>query len=174
MKRNRNKRFGLLLGVSQAIVAACFGGFGTYQRNRILNQPFLDNQTLWETTARFHIWPWPLKFAIIMNFPAAVGTAIFSLPLAMALPRKIADAVEVVVLFTFVFVIWFSIASRIGASVRSIAFVLLFITTAVVGASLLLGNTGYIPYGLLLWVLAGVVFEYFRIRGTASQLLERQ
>jgi hypothetical protein len=67
----RDRRFRLLLPITQCGLAAIFGGFGLWQRYAILNRPvFFEGQTLWNSTARFHVWPWPYKFAAIANIPA--------------------------------------------------------------------------------------------------------
>jgi hypothetical protein len=35
-------------------------------------------QLLWDTMARFHIWPWPYKFAVILSMPAFVAGMLVS------------------------------------------------------------------------------------------------
>ena len=33
---------------------------------------------MWDTTARFHVWPWPYKFAFVSNFPAFMAGSLLS------------------------------------------------------------------------------------------------
>src|SRR5215468_4420087 len=61
--------FRQLLPVVLTPTSAVFGGIGLLQRSAILSKPVWGG-TLWHTTARFHIWPWPYKFAAMLNLPA--------------------------------------------------------------------------------------------------------
>src|SRR6266704_745295 len=74
------------LPVVQLALAAVFGGVGISRRNQILNQVWLD-QTLWHSTARFHVWPWPFKLAFILNLPAALIAAVVEWPLGKIWPN---------------------------------------------------------------------------------------
>jgi hypothetical protein len=51
-------RFRAILPVAQCACAVLFGGFALWMRDFVLGQPFFDG-TLWATTARFHVWPYP-------------------------------------------------------------------------------------------------------------------
>src|SRR5215469_8774463 len=62
-------RFRQILPASQVPLAALFGGWGLWQRNQILSHDYLFGIG-WNSTARFHVWPWPYKFAAVTNFPA--------------------------------------------------------------------------------------------------------
>lgn len=61
----RQTQYRVLLPVIQTIAAVLFGGVGLWQRHAILNQRFIGDQTMWDTTARFHVWPLPYRFAVI-------------------------------------------------------------------------------------------------------------
>jgi hypothetical protein len=71
--------FRKVLQVVQTALAAFFGGWGLWLRNSILRQPFFDS-TLWNSSARFHFWPWPLKLAAILNLPAMFAGVLLSWP----------------------------------------------------------------------------------------------
>src|SRR5260370_2424836 len=68
-----------LLPAVQSAIAVLFGGTGLWQRSAILSRPwFSEGQTMWDTTARFRVWPWPYKFAVVSNFPAFMAGALLS------------------------------------------------------------------------------------------------
>jgi hypothetical protein len=72
-------KFRRLLPVVQCGLAALFGGWGLWERSAILNRVFTaDGQTRWDTTAQFHVWPWPFKFAVVTNTPAFLCWALAS------------------------------------------------------------------------------------------------
>jgi hypothetical protein len=55
----RANRFRVLLPSAECLLAAVFGGVGHWQRSTILSRPwFSEGQTMWNSTARFHVWPW--------------------------------------------------------------------------------------------------------------------
>jgi len=51
-------RFCWILPLSQVSLAALIGGFGLWQRNKVLSHGYLFG-IVWDTTLRFHVWPWP-------------------------------------------------------------------------------------------------------------------
>jgi len=74
-------QFRKVLPALQSVIAISFGGWGLWIRNSILSRTFLEESTGWDSTLRFHFWPWPLKFAAMLNLPAFVAGAVLSLPL---------------------------------------------------------------------------------------------
>ena len=76
--KHRNQ-FRLTLPASQTLLAAVLGGWGLWLRNSILSRPFWGDSTLWHSTARYHIWPWPFKFVAVLNMPALAAGALLSL-----------------------------------------------------------------------------------------------
>ena len=77
----KGSRFRMLLPAAETVLAGLFGGIGLWQRNQILDRPFLGGQPLWESTARFHVWPWPYKVAAISDLPAFLAGSLVSLPI---------------------------------------------------------------------------------------------
>src|SRR6267143_1475879 len=74
-------QFRRILPLSQTVLALFFGSWGLWIRNSILSQPFFGNSTLWNSTARFHVWPWPYEFAVVLNMPAFLIGILLSWPL---------------------------------------------------------------------------------------------
>jgi hypothetical protein len=157
-------RFHILLPAAETVLAGLFGGIGLWQRNQILGRPFLGEQTLRESTARFHVWPWPYKFAAISNMPAFLAGALVSLPINALWP-ELPEALELALSLVFVAALWYWVGHRLdrrwsGVGADSImagtktSWVLLSVFTAVclTGAFLPLGYVGYLPYGSVVWI----------------------
>jgi hypothetical protein len=165
----RYSRFPALLAIAQTFIAALFGGVGLWQRSHILSQTFWGDQTLWDSTARFHVWPWPFKFAVITNIPAFFAGALVSLPIHSLWP-KVPEAVDLAPSLVFVAMLWYWVGSRLNrrwgdvnaASVLSgtkIPWILLLVFTAacLIGAFVPIGYVGYIYYGVAIWVSPTVI-----------------
>src|ERR1019366_6599273 len=74
-------QFRKILPFTQIGLAILFGGWGLWIRNAILSRPFVLGMNGWKSTARFHVWPWPFKFAVVLNLPAFLAGALVSWPL---------------------------------------------------------------------------------------------
>ena len=105
-------RFRMLLPAAQTVLAGLFGGIGLWQRNQILNRPFLGGQTLWESTARFHVWPWSYKFAAISNIPAFIVGGLVLLPINAIWP-KLPGALDFALSLVFVAMLWYGVGHRL-------------------------------------------------------------
>ena len=66
------RRFRWILPTCQVPLAALFGGWGLWLRNQILSHDYLFGSG-WNSTARFHVWPWPYKFAVVTNSLEVLG-----------------------------------------------------------------------------------------------------
>ena len=152
---SRNTRFRVLLGLVQTFMAAVFGGFGVWQRSQILNQSLWGDQTLWDSTARFHVWPWPLKFAVITNLPAFLGSNLLLVPIRLLWPTA-PEAMDLAVL-PLVFLLWYWLGGRLKGKTHSNAFLALFTAACTVGALLPLGYVGYVPYGVMVWIVGAIL-----------------
>ena len=157
-------RFRLLLPVVQTMASALFGGVGLWQRNKILSQPLFGDQTLWESTARYHVWPWPYKFAVISNTPAFLAGWLASWPIGSLWP-EVPEAFELAPTALFVALLWYWVGFRLDRRWRGVGaaslllgsttpWKLLFVFTAVclIGAFVPIGYVGYIFYGCLVWL----------------------
>ena len=66
-----------VLPISQTVLAVAFGGWGLWERITSINDSWLG----WNSTLRFHVWPWPFKFAVIQNIPAFLIGLLLSWPI---------------------------------------------------------------------------------------------
>ena len=152
-------QFCRILPASQVALAAMFGGWGLWQRNQILSHDYLFG-TGWNSTARFHIWPWPYKFAAISNLPALVAGLLLTIPMKSTLSETLQLAPTLV----FVFLLWLWVGARFDrrwsvADRTPWIAILLFVVLSSIGAFLPLGYTGFLPYGFAVWVVAYLVLS---------------
>jgi len=105
----QGKQFCRMLPVFQVALAGFFGGWGLWQRNEILNHDYLFGIG-WNSTARFHVWPWPFKFAAISNLPAFLAGLLLSWPIGAASP-ELHEATQLAPSLLFVGVLWYGIGS---------------------------------------------------------------
>ena len=124
-----------ILAAAQFVLTGVSGGVGLWQRVQILNEPFLDGATNWDTTARFHVWPWPYKFAAVANTPALLGSLPFSSGIAMLIDGA-SEFAEMIPCLLQVPVLWYWVGGRLEQrSVRArCLFLLLFLAAAGSGA----------------------------------------
>jgi len=102
----------MMLCLAALAIAVGLGGTGTYIRHTVLSQPFLEGQTLMETTARYHVWPWPLKLAILVNLPAFMVADLVSMPLAI-LSKRLATYLSTTLRLVLVVLLWLKIGKRL-------------------------------------------------------------
>jgi hypothetical protein len=158
-------RFRALLPFAHALIGGIFGTLGAWQRVSALNRPIWDGETLWHTTARFHFWPWPYKFALSINWPAFLGAALLSSALGNS--PQIDDYAAMALSALFAIPIWYWIGSRFDDSIRSgciglrslIGIWLLFILACLVGALTLPGAFGL---SFVAWIFGVVVLSKCR------------
>jgi len=164
-QRNQLRR---ILPVSQTVLALFFGGWGIWIRDSILSRPFLGDSTLWNTTAVFHVWPWPYKFAAVLNMPACLIGLLLSWPLD-ALRPGLPESVSLLPALLLVPLLWYSIGSwldqRRGAdgnrsTLKKQAILLLVFTLICAAASSIPERVGgyvsYLPLGILIWAAVGL------------------
>jgi hypothetical protein len=153
-------RFRLLTATAAMIIAEGFGAVGLWERNHILSQPFFMGAPLWESTARFHVWPWPYKLAAIWALPAFIGSSIVMVPIRLLLPA-LPEAAELLPAGAFVLLLWYWVASRLERYSPAIRWASLsvFLALSLIGALLPLGYTGWVPYGALMWCVAALLLR---------------
>ena len=152
----REHGFRILLPIAQSWLAIGFGGFGLWRRSAILSRPLFDGQTLWDSTARFHVWPWPYKFASVLNLPALIAGSLVSLPLDIIRPN-LPEYVANVPVLLFIPLLWYWIGSRLDKRWRMADkapwIALSFHHGLSRRAFLPLGYTGFLPYGFVVWAI---------------------
>ena len=155
--------FRKLLPIVQTLVAAVFGGWGLLLRDSIIR-----NSLGWNSTLRFHVWPWPFKFAAILNMPALIAGVIVSWPLDSLRPG-LPESVSLLPTLLFVPMLWYLVglwADRTGRSthnrnswlVFSISFLLLTLVCAgAASISAFVGSyTSYLFFGLAIWLIVTI------------------
>jgi hypothetical protein len=158
-------RFRRILPVAQFGLAALFGGLGLWQRFAILSRPFGEGQTVGDTTAQFHIWPWPFRFAVITNMPAFLAWALLGWPIGERWPT-IPEAAMFAPMLLFVAMLWYWVGSRLDRRWYLVdktpwIALLAFTVVSLAGAFLRIGYTDYLPYGFVLWAIAALALACF-------------
>ena len=171
----QKNQFRTMLSLTQCSLAALFGGIGLWQRSAILSRPgFFESTTMWDTTARFHVWPWPYKFAVVTNVPAFLAGSLLSGPVETAWP-SIPESMENLPSLLLVPLLWYWVGSRLERrwEIRDktpwIA-LLVFTVVCLIGALIRTGYTSFLPYGVTGWLIAVLVLG--RIR-RPSQTIEQ-
>jgi len=173
---NPGNQFRRILPISQTVVAMFFGGWGLWARNAILSRPFLGNSTGWDSTARFHVWPWPFKFVAVLNMPAFLTGSLLSWPLD-ALRPGLPESVSILPVLLCVPLLWYWVGSwldrRRNAEKTSNAprgqWILLFVFTSICAVSSSIpesvgGYVGYVPAGMAIWLIAAIGMAAFKVR----------
>lgn len=170
-------QFRTILPISQTALAIIFGGWGLWLRNSILSRPFWGESTLWDSTARFHVWPWPFKFAAVLNMPAFLAGSLLSLPLD-ALRPGLPEWVSILPVLPLVALLWYCIGRWLDQERRAdkspntvkgqwIA-LLLFAAICAAASSIperIGGYTSYLLLGIAVWTIAAIglrAWAFFR------------
>jgi hypothetical protein len=160
-------QFRKILPVLQTALAVFFGGWGLWVRNSILNLPFWGNSTSWDSTARFHVWPWPLKFASVLNMPAFLAGGLLSWPLPALQSPGLSETVSYLPMLLFVPLLWYLVGAWLDqmrgkdkdkSAVKGKWMLLLaFSVICAAGSSIpesVGGYVSYFPSGILIWLIA--------------------
>lgn len=152
--------------ILQTVLAVFFGGRGLWLRNSILSRPFLGTYTGWDTTLRFHVWPWPLKFAVILNMPAFLAGGLLAWPreyLRPGLPEWVTALPVLLVIPLF----WYWVGSWADRNINERArWILLpvFILLCAAASSIseyVGGHTSYVLFGIAIWSIVIVGAKAF-------------
>lgn len=146
--------------MAQTAVAGLFGGWGLWRRNAILSQPLFDG-TFWDTTARFHVWPWPYKFASVANMPSFLAGVLLAAPVD-ALRPGLPELVLLAPSLPVVYLLWYWVGRRFDrrwTAAHTAPWIALAVFTAVcLGGAFIPrqygGLTVYLPFGVGLWLIA--------------------
>ena len=140
----------MLGGIAMTII---FGGIGLYQRQAALSQPFMAGQTRADTTDRYHVWPWPIRVAMIINLPALIGGAFLG-GLFSYLSEMAGAVVGSLAGLFLISQQWRAIGILLDKRPRrGLAMGLsLFLSGTLVASLAPLGYTGFLPAGLLMWL----------------------
>jgi len=155
-----------ILPISQTALALLLGGWGIWIRDSILSQSFLGS-TLWNSTARFHVWPWPYKFAVVLNMPAFLIGLLFAWPLNVLRPG-LPESASLLPALLFVPLLWYSIGSQLdqrriadknrSTLKRQLSFLFFFTLICAAASSIpesVGGYVSYLPLGILTWATFG-------------------
>ena len=120
---------------------------------------------MWDTTARFHVWPWPYRFEVISNFPASMASSLLLWPVGLVWP-KVPESVQAVPALLFVLILWYWVGWRFdrrwNLKDKSPWFALLaFVLVSIAGAFLRIGYVDFLPYGFVLWVITTLSISRF-------------
>jgi hypothetical protein len=149
------KLFRRILPTSQVALAGLLGGWGLWQRNEILSHDYLFG-TGWNTTARFHIWPWPFKFAVVLNLPAFLAGSLLSWPIGSVRPTT-PEYIAMIPSLLFVPILWYWVGLRLDRRwnvTDNLPWIALSVFTLIclTGAFLPIGYVGFLPYGFVVWL----------------------
>jgi hypothetical protein len=158
-----------ILPAPQVALAGLFGGWGLWQRHQILSHDYLFGIG-WNTTAKFHIWPWPFKLAVCLNFPAFMTGSLLSWPIRIVWPKisqSASESLEMVLCLFLVPILWYRVGLKLDRrweiTDRPPWIALsVFAVVCLAGALLPIGYVGFLPYGCAVWMFATFVL----VRGT--------
>ena len=165
-----NLRSRIWVAVLATALAEGFGAVGLWQRNHVLSQHFFMGQTLWESTARFHVWPWPFKVGAIWALPAFFGGSIVMMPVNLLI-GPLPEAAELLPAGALALPLWYWVAARLERYSPAMRWASLgvFLVLSLAGALLPLGYTGWFPFGVLAWCAATLLLRRSRHNVKADQ-----
>jgi hypothetical protein len=168
----QRNQFCRILPISQTALALFLGGWGLWLRNSILSRPFWGDSTGWDTTLRFHVWPWPFKFVATLNMPAFLVGSFVAWPIGYLRPG-LSEWISASPSLLFVYVLWYGIGSWLDRRCSAVegsrnparrAWIsLLFFTLVCALAASIPNSAGgyvsYLPFGICIWIVVGVAMS---------------
>lgn len=162
------RQFRKLLPLSQTVLAVFFGGWGLWLRNSLLSRPFWGSSTGWDSTLRFHFWPWPFKFAAILNMPALLASGLLSRPLDYFRPG-LPEWISALPVLPLIPLLWYWVGSwadknvnseKSGNSERRYWILLLLFMLVCAAASSISecfgGYTNFLLFGIAIWLIGAI------------------
>jgi hypothetical protein len=167
---NAQAQFRRLLPVTQTLLAIFFGGCGEWLRVQSIN-----NGVGWNSTLIFHTWPWPLKIALILNFPAVLIGGLFAWPGYILSPNA-PEYLELLLSIPFVAILWYAIGYWLELKFRATdgcsnlgLWMMIFGFDLICAAGALFPSTSTIPYcGTAVWgavsllIAASTIYDRLR------------
>jgi hypothetical protein len=137
--------------------------------SQLYSEPTIfEHSTLWNSTARFHVWPWQLEFAAILNMPALLASVILAWPLDYVWPglsKWVSDLFVLLLIPLF----WYWLGSwadkcvhpenRRNLERRRWILLLVFIVVCAVASSIsgyVGGYTSYVLFGIAIWLVVDI------------------
>jgi hypothetical protein len=165
-------QFRKALPVFQSAIAIFCGGWGLWVRNAVLNRPFGDSSG-WDSTLRFHFWPWPFKFTAILNMPAFLAGFTLSWPLEHFRPG-VPEWVSSLSVLIFIPPLWYWVGSwadkrisseqNIGGKEARWILLLLFLLVCAAASTIseiFGGHTDYVEFGILIWMITAICMKTY-------------
>jgi hypothetical protein len=164
----RTIQFRKALPVVHTILALFFGGIGLFLRDAILSRPFLGSPSAYETTLRYHVWPWPLKFAEILNMPAVLADAIPAWVIDYFRPG-LPEWTSLLPVLIFVPLLWFAVGAYLDRTLRAnqlkspdtawnlcLFFIAISAAAAFIPPGAPFSPTSFVVFGALLWTALAI------------------
>jgi hypothetical protein len=177
----RETQFRKVLPPLQTAIAISFGGWGLWLRNSILSRPFWGSDG-WKSTAVFHVWPWPFKFAAILNMPAFLASGLLSWPLDYLRPG-LPEWVSASPVLLLIALLWYWVGSWADKIVRRgqgriseqrlWIWLMLFIFVCAAASSISAyvgGYTSYVLFGSAIWMVGAIAVKAFTGRNRKSKV----
>ncbi len=153
-------QFRRALPITQTLIAIVFGAWGEWQRVQILNRSLG-----WASTVVFHIWPWPLKFTLILNMPAFLIGSFLDWLLNSLWPNR-PQYLQLLPVILVVPFLWYGIgrwlerrfctSDRHTNSAKLIWAIILFFVLFCAVCAALASSSSMLLYGLGAWIAVGV------------------
>lgn len=132
---------------------------------------------MWDSTAAYHIWPWPLKFAVILNLPAVLVGGFVSYPLSNAMTKN-SEWLVMLAWALFTALLWYFIGKKADMQIASLrrtrtailANLFFFTALSLTGALVMPGYVGYFWYGGFLWIVFVIWFARRKRRESKEML----
>jgi hypothetical protein len=158
---SREIYFQRILPPFATIAAIVLGEWGLWLRGVIIR-----NSMGWDSTVRFHTWPWPFKFAAVVNLPAILAGLLLSWPLDPLKP-DFPELISFLSVLLFVPLLWYwigawldrRISENTNRNARAWGWILLLAFSIACAATSSIppnfaGYTSYLPFGIVIWMIA--------------------
>jgi hypothetical protein len=144
-------------------VSGCAWRLGLWERITSINDSWLG----WNSTLRFHVWPWPFKFAVVQNIPAFLIGLMLSWPIDSFKPGlpewvSLLPSLLLVPLLWYLIGAWLDRKRVLGRTSGETVMLTYGVFTAVslivaVSSGWIFGSyTTFIPLGIVYWIALAI------------------